>query len=211
MWRAQERTQWAEMPHEASPRFGVSRTVIIEALPEDLPEDESYKMCGIASPSRTPRRPCPALLTVPRAHPGRSFALLGQQYVTQWIALSDGGGRYVDHLTLTLTASGSTVTAARWEEVFRSGGAPPHSIPLSVHWKHSMEEDAESALDLLLGTAALALFFLLCRTLQKSQGDDLARAAHAISSDTVGDEPSRSWQVTSGRLNEGMVNSRKYM
>lgn len=46
VWRAQERTQWAEVPHKASPRFGVSRTVIIEALPEDLPEDESYKMCG---------------------------------------------------------------------------------------------------------------------------------------------------------------------
>ena len=56
MWRAQERTQWAEVPHKASPRFGVSRTVIIEALPEDLPEDESYKMCGAASPSRTPQQ-----------------------------------------------------------------------------------------------------------------------------------------------------------
>ena len=148
---------------------------------------------------------------MPRAHPGRSFDLLGQQFVTPWIALSDGNGRYVDHLKLTITASGSTVTAARWEEEFRSGGAPPHSIPLSIHWEHSMEEDAASALDLLLGTAALALFVLLCRTLQKSQGDDLASAARAISSDTVDDEPSRSWQVTSGRLNEGIVNSRKYM
>ena len=74
-----------------------------------------------------------------------------------------------------------------------------------------MEEDAASALDLLLGTAALALFVLLCRTLQKSQGDDLASAARAISSDVVDDGPSRSWQVTSGRLNEGIVNSRKYM
>ena len=34
--------------------------VIIEALPEDLPEDESYKMCGVATPSRNA-----ALLTVP--------------------------------------------------------------------------------------------------------------------------------------------------
>ena len=50
--RAQERTQWAEVPHKASPRFGVSRTVIIEALPEDLPEDESYKMCGVVSPQQ---------------------------------------------------------------------------------------------------------------------------------------------------------------
>lgn len=185
MWRAQERTQWAEVPHKASPRFGVSRTVFIEALPEDLPEDESYKI---------------------------SFALLGQQFVTPWIALSDGNGRYVDHLQLTLTASGNTVTAVWWEEVFRSGGAPPHSIPLSIHWEHSMEEDAASALGFLFGTAALALFFLLCRTLQKSQGDDLAGAARAISSDVVDeDEPTRSWQVNSSRLNEGIVNSRKYL
>ena len=27
-----------------SPRFGESRTVIIDALPEDLPEDEPYKV-----------------------------------------------------------------------------------------------------------------------------------------------------------------------
>ena len=141
-----------------------------------------------------------------RARPGRSFALLGQQFVTQWIALSDGDGRYVDHLKLTLTASGSTVTAARWEEVFRSGGAPPHSIPLSIHWEHSLEEDAASALDLLLGSAALALFCLLWRTLQKSQADDIDSAAHAISSDMIDDEPSRSWQV-----NEGIANSRKYL
>ena len=146
-----------------------------------------------------------------RARPGRSFALLGQQFVTQWIALSDGDGRYVDHLKLTLTASGSTVTAARWEEVFRSGGAPPHSIPLSIHWEHSLEEDAASALDLLLGSAALALFCLLWRTLQKSQADDIDSAARAISSDMIADEPSRSWQVTSGRLNEGIANSRKYL
>ena len=109
-----------------------------------------------------------------RARPGRSFALLGQQFVTQWIALSDGDGRYVDHLKLTLTASGSTVTAARWEEVFRSGGAPPHSIPLSIHWEHSLEEDAASALDLLLGSAALALFCLLWRTLQMKMREELA-------------------------------------
>ena len=141
-----------------------------------------------------------------RARPGRSFALLGQQFVTQWIALSDGDGRYVDHLKLTLTASGSTVTAARWEEVFRSGGAPPHSIPLSIHWEHSLEEDAASALDLLLGSAALALFCLLWRTLQKSQADDLDSAARAILSDMIDDEPSRSWQV-----NEGIANSRKYL
>ena len=141
-----------------------------------------------------------------RARPGRSFALLGQQFVTQWIALSDGDGRYVDHLKLTLTASGSTVTAARWEEVFRSGGAPPHSIPLSIHWEHSLEEDAASALDLLLGSAALALFCLLWRTLQKSHADDLDSAARAISSDMIDDEPSRSWQV-----NEGIANSRKYL
>ena len=146
-----------------------------------------------------------------RARPGRSFALLGQQFVTQWIALSDGDGRYVDHLKLTLTASGSTVTAARWEEVFRSGGAPPHSIPLSIHWEHSLEEDAASALDLLLGSAALALFCLLWRTLQKSQAVDIDSAARAISSDMIDDEPSRSWQVTSGRLNEGIANSRKYL
>ena len=146
-----------------------------------------------------------------RARPGRSFALLGQQFVTQWIALSDGDGRYVDHLKLTLTASGSTVTAARWEEVFRSGGAPPHSIPLSIHWEHSLEEDAASALDLLLGSAALALFCLLWRTLQKSQADDIDSAARAISSDMIADEPSRSWQVSSGRLNEGIANSRKYL
>ena len=141
-----------------------------------------------------------------RARPGRSFALLGQQFVTQWIALSDGDGRYVDHLKLTLTASGSTVTAARWEEVFRSGGAPPHSIPLSIHWEHSLEQDAASALDLLLGSAALALFCLLWRTLQKSHADDLDSAARAISSDMIDDEPSRSWQV-----NEGIANSRKYL
>ena len=75
-----------------------------------------------------------------------------------------------------------------------------------------MEEDAASALGFLFGTAALALFFLLCRTLQKSQGDDLAGAARAISSDVVDeDEPTRCWQVNSSRLNEGIVNSRKYL
>ena len=43
--RTQQRTQWAEVPHKATPRFGVAHTVTIEALPEDLPDDEPYKMC----------------------------------------------------------------------------------------------------------------------------------------------------------------------
>ena len=146
-----------------------------------------------------------------RARPGRSFALLGQQFVTQWIALSDGDGRYVDHLKLTLTASGSTVTAARWEEVFRSGGAPPHSIPLSIHWEHSLEQDAASALDLLLGSAALALFCLLWRTLQKSQADDLDSAARAISSDMIDDEPSRHDRRRADDEGIHVANSRKYL
>ena len=55
MWRAQERTQWDEVPNEASPRFGVSRMVIIEALPEDLPEDVPYQMCGVVSPQQNSR------------------------------------------------------------------------------------------------------------------------------------------------------------
>ena len=107
-------------------------------------------------------------MTVPRVHPGRSFDLLGQQFVTPWIALSDGNGRYVDHLKLTITASGSTVTAARWEEEFRSGGAPPHSIPLSVHWEHDREKGA--LLGLSLGAAGLALFMLLTFAFQCQEG-----------------------------------------
>ena len=194
------------MPHKASPRFGVSRTVVIEALPEDLPEDESYKMCSALPSDAQPRSAYDRAL----CRPGRSFALLGQQFVTTWISLSDGNGRYVDHLQLTITASGNTVTAARWEEGFRSGGAPPHSIPLSIHWEHNVVEDVASALGLLLGTAALALLILFVRTLQTSKGDGLANATREICDSVDDAEPAR-WQGNSRRHDEGAVNSRKYM
>ena len=119
--------------------------------------------------------------------------MLGQQFVTPWIALSDGIGRYCDHLQLTLTASGNTVTAARWDEAYRRGGAPPHSIQLTIAWEHSVEEDTASALGFLLGTAALSTLILLARVIQRSASDDDWSASTVAAATSRSDEPA-AWQ-----------------
>ena len=174
-----QRTQWAEVPHSASPRFFESRTMFVDALPEDVPEDEPYKV---------------------------AFALLSQQFETPWMTISDGAGRFLDHLRLTITASGNTVTAVRWEEEHRTGGSPPHSVPIHVTWEHALHEDAASALGLLLGLVALALLVLMCRTVQKSARDDgwAAAAAAGVAGDDGGQRERRSRPPP-------RVDERKYM
>ena len=162
------------------------------------PSRRCPKTCLTTSPTKcaSAPKPCGNCTRTPphsRLDAGRSFALLGQQFVTPWIALSDGSGRYCDHLQLTLTASGNTVTAARWDEAYRRGGAPPHSIQLTIAWEHSVEEDTASALGLLLGTAALSTLILLARVIQRSASDDDWSASTVAAATSRSDEPA-AWQ-----------------
>ncbi len=82
-----QRTEWSEVPHRIAPRFGVDRTVLLEALPADHPDTEPYKV---------------------------SLALLGLEFTTPWITLSDGSGRYLERLDLSrsLNCSGPNAGAA---------------------------------------------------------------------------------------------------
>jgi hypothetical protein len=42
--RSQQRSQWLEVPHRVSPRFGVAKTVLIDGVPTDWDGHSEYKM-----------------------------------------------------------------------------------------------------------------------------------------------------------------------
>ena len=82
-----------------------------------------------------------------------SLALHGLQFVTPWITVADGKGRYLSHLELLLTASGDALTAVRWETQYQEQYPPDH-ISMQTTWEHALEHDLSSALTLLFLVAA---------------------------------------------------------
>ena len=85
------------------------------------------------------------------------------------------------------------------------GGSPPHSVPIHVTWEHALQEDAASALGLLLGLVALVLLLLMCRTVQTSARDD--GWAVAAAANVAGDDGERRER----RSRPPRVDERKYM
>ena len=114
-----------------------------------------------------------------------ALALHGLQFVTPWITVADGKGRYLSHLTLLLTASGDALTAVRWETqyVYGQNTGPPDHITMQTTWDHALEHDLSSALTLLFLVAAgilASLVYATCTahgrsTLGKLLSDDYER------------------------------------
>ena len=126
-----QRTAWHEVPHGVAPRFLAESSVLISALPEDAVAAEPFKL---------------------------SFAFDGLQQVTPWITVSDGKGRFLSHLTLSLTAAGDALTAVRWQAAYIDGEVPPEHVHLKTVWEDAIEHDLSVALQVLfLVAAALAL------------------------------------------------------
>ena len=148
-----QRTEWSEVPHRIAPRFGVDRTVLLEALPADHPDTEPYKV---------------------------SLALLGLEFTTPWITLSDGSGRYLERLDLRLTSSGDTLSAMSYtEEHVEAGGefAPPLHISLHYTWGVADEHDLGAALTLLFVVATAAVGALVAFTCARHGAPLAARLA----------------------------------
>ena len=103
-----------------------------------------------------------------------SLALHGLQFVTPWITVADGKGRFLSHLELQLTAAGDALTAVRWETEYVDE-APPNHISVHTKWEHALEHDLSSALTLLFlvaGCLAAALAYFTCR---KHGGSTIAK------------------------------------
>jgi hypothetical protein len=167
------RTAWHEVPHRATPRFLTDTRSTMDGAPADVPATEPFKMCArrllkASSPacdqlSRRCTFAAPSLMRFVVV--GSSLALHGLQFVTPWIVVADGNGRFLSHLDLLLTASGDALTAVRWETQYVDETPPTH---ISVHttWQHSLEHDLSSALSVLFVVAAVlvaALAYATCR------------------------------------------------
>jgi hypothetical protein len=103
-----------------------------------------------------------------------SLALHGLQFVTPWITVADGKGRFLSHLELQLTAAGDALTAVRWETEYVDE-APPNHISVHTKWEHALEHDLSSALTLLFlvaGCLVAALAYFTCR---KHGGSTIAK------------------------------------
>ena len=94
---------------------------------------------------------------------GSSLALQGLQLTTPWITVADGKGRFLSHLTLSLTASGGTLSAMRWDTLYVDEEPPPHII-IGTVWDHAIEEDLATALGVLYVVAAALVLALAWRT-----------------------------------------------
>ena len=132
-----KRTTWHEVPHRTTPRFlSDHRSTLDVRLPADAPS-EPFKI---------------------------SLALHGLQFVTPWITVADGKGRFLSHLQLLLTASGDELTSVRWDTEYVEEEPPAH-ISVQTTWEHALEHDLESALTLLFvlcAALAVAIIYVTC-------------------------------------------------
>ena len=132
------RTAWHEVSHRATPRFLTDRRATLDGAPPDLDDSEPFKI---------------------------SLALHGLQFVTPWITVADGKGKFLSHLELQLTASGDALTAVRWETEYSD--EPPAHVSVQTTWEHALEHDLESALALLfflVACVAAVLAYATCST-----------------------------------------------
>jgi hypothetical protein len=130
----QRRSDWREVPHSATPRFGVDARVMLDLLPTTYDGTDTYKV---------------------------AFSLLNSHFLTPWFSVADGGEeRFLTRLQLTLVAAGDTVEAARWEE-WHEEGAPPAQVELDIQWEHELEMDVASALGFVFIAGVLLTGLLL--------------------------------------------------
>ena len=139
-----QRTDWHDLPVASQPHFLRDRTTRIEHVPNGLVEP--YKI---------------------------SLALSGLQFVTPWITVSDGSGRFLSHLELRLTASGNDISALRWEMQYVDEEPPPH-ITVRTVWEEALEHDLGGALGLVFAVAALASIVVLWLTCARDSESALA-------------------------------------
>ena len=97
---------------------------------------------------------------------GSSLALHGLQFVTPWITVADGKGKFLSHLELQLTASGDALTSVRWETEYVEETPPAH-ISMHTTWAHALEHDLDSALTFLFAASACITLALLYRVVSK--------------------------------------------
>ena len=131
------RSAWHEVPHRISPRFLTDHDSILDVALTDV-ADEPLKV---------------------------ALALHGLDFVTTWITVADGKGKFLSHLELLLTASGDALTGVRWETEYVDDEPPAH---VSVHtaWNHEADADLDSALNALFYISALItilLVYFVCR------------------------------------------------
>ena len=141
------RSAWHEVPHRAAPRFLTDWRTTLDVPHADAADPEALKI---------------------------SLALHNLQFVTPWITVSDGKGRFLSHLDLSLTASGDALTAVRWEPEYVEQEPPEH---ISVHttWEHAKEHDLESALAFLFLSCAFISAWVLYTVCQKHGRSTLAK------------------------------------
>ncbi len=75
-------------------------------------------------------------------------------FTTPWITVAEerkgAAQRFLWRLTLRLSGRGDMIMAARWEPAY-SYDEPPAQVELAMEWEEDLEEDPESALNLLFG------------------------------------------------------------
>lgn len=130
-----ERTEWLELPRASQPRFLRDRTTTLEHVQADL-QGETHKL---------------------------SIAIHGLRFVTPWIVVADGRGRFLSHLELRLTALGNDLSAMRILDAHYVDERPEH-IAVRTVWEQANENDLASALALTFAAAALLATVLLCWT-----------------------------------------------
>ena len=164
------------MPHRVVPRFKMDRSVSLELLTPDLVKDvsqqnytDAHKMCVYPHPHTA--APAQVHCVVWCAH--SSFALMGMQFTTPWIAVVDGAGHFLSRLQLTLTYSGDVVTRARWDEVHSTDAAPTHVL-LDVRWEHEVEMNAARALDVTVSIGAIVFCVLFVVVLKHHAREEQA-------------------------------------
>ena len=131
-----ERTEWLELPSASQPRFLRDRTTTLEHVQADL-EGETHKL---------------------------SIAIHGLRFVTPWIVVADGKGRFLSHLELRLTALGNDLSAMRILDAQYVDNERPEHIAVRTVWEQANENDLASALALTFAAAALLATVLLCWT-----------------------------------------------
>ena len=131
-----ERTEWLELPRASQPRFLRDRTTTLEHVQADL-QGETHKL---------------------------SIAIHGLRFVTPWIVVADGRGRFLSHLELRLTALGNDLSAMRILDAQYVDNERPEHIAVRTVWEQANENDLASALALTFAAAALLATVLLCWT-----------------------------------------------
>lgn len=93
-------------------------------------------------------------------------------FTTPWITVAEerkgAAQRFLWRLTLRLSGRGDMIMAARWEPAY-SYDEPPAQVELAMEWEEDLEEDPESALNLLFGLSALLLILLLVVVTRESE------------------------------------------